>query len=66
MKVIFLKDWLPYTKGDVESFSESFLENNQMFHRGLVERYTEPKEPVKAVKAPIKDKQVKSEKVADK
>lgn len=63
MKVIFLKDWLPYTVGNVESFSESFLENNQMFHRGLVEVYTEPK-PVKEVKAAVKDKQVK--KAADK
>lgn len=63
MKVIFLKDWLPYVKGNVESFSASFLEGNQMFHRGLIEAYTEPKvepkKPVKAVKVAIKDKQVK-------
>jgi len=68
MKVIFLKDWLPYVKGNVESFSASFLEGNQMFHRGLVEVYTEPKEepekPVKTMKAAPKDKQVK--KAADK
>jgi len=55
MKVEFIRPWPPYQIGDVVELSDTFLEANQMFSRGLVKKY---EATAKQVSAPPKNKAV--------